>query len=285
MLTSGKKALYSDHSRVTASVHAGAHTATERKDMKQYTQEQFNDLMRDNQWKHEHHIESCGTDIIQIEISGEYGLKDVARTSGGASITSTHDSGIVVIFNEGWCYYDKQPDSFTHDTEGLDDIYEHVGFIIVDEDGDELYSGQHYQISYPSDFDEIDYTEITDSIEDGVDADQSEESKHSDQDEFDDYRIKSDGEPDLKFKGICLGLSTSLDHNRNDRWTELYIYKTKKGAFVCYQKNRTKWVGEQTRNKAKVCKTLDEVKEFFGYGWLAKALYDDASIDYTQTID
>jgi len=63
------------------------------------------------------------------------------------------------------------------------------------------------------------------------------------------------------------------------RWTELTLYKTQGGKFVCHQIGRTQWQGERDRFSGKVCETLDEVREFFGHRWLAKDLYAKADIE------
>lgn len=62
-------------------------------------------------------------------------------------------------------------------------------------------------------------------------------------------------------------------------WTELALYRTKSGKFVCHQIGRTMWEGQRDRFSGKVCETLDEVKDFFGHRWLAKSLYKEAGID------
>jgi hypothetical protein len=63
------------------------------------------------------------------------------------------------------------------------------------------------------------------------------------------------------------------------RSTTLRLYKTRGGKYVCQSAGYTQWQGEKDRYKAKVCDTQAAVIEFFGHGWLAKILYDEAGID------
>lgn len=62
------------------------------------------------------------------------------------------------------------------------------------------------------------------------------------------------------------------------RWTELALYKTDGGQFVCHQIERRRKPSEQDSFMAKLCDTPEEVKSFFGHGWLANELYSEASI-------
>lgn len=104
--------------------------------------------------------------------------------------------------------------------------------------------------------------------------------------------IKVDGEPDIRFTGELIATANS-DSDRQSpyysgsagRWTELTLYKTQGGKFVCSQVGRTQWMGERDRHAGKVCQTEAEVIEFFGHGWLAKDLYDEAGIDYAINVD
>lgn len=97
------------------------------------------------------------------------------------------------------------------------------------------------------------------------------------------FILKIDNEPDIKFTGERVASATSADARREakdaGRWTELDLYKTEGGQFVCHQTGRTQWEGQHDRFSGKVCRTAEEVKEFFGHGWLAKRLYDNGGID------
>ena len=103
--------------------------------------------------------------------------------------------------------------------------------------------------------------------------------------EIETYTVERDNERDITFTGERIGFGTSRTPYKDDRWTELSLYKTKGGKFVCSEIGYTKWQGEQTRYKAEVCETTEEVVEFFGHGWVSKELYSDAGIDTAINID
>ena len=73
--------------------------------------------------------------------------------------------------------------------------------------------------------------------------------------------------------------------NNTGRWTELELYKTQTGKFVCLEIGCTQWQGEHNRYKSKACNSVEEVTQFFGYGWLAKELYDTAELDTAIDLD
>ena len=105
--------------------------------------------------------------------------------------------------------------------------------------------------------------------------------------------LRVDNKPDLRFEGECIGSASSSDNNASGssysgstgRWTELKLYKTKGGRYVCHQIGYTRWQGERDLYKAKVCETTEEVIEFFGHRWLAKELYENAGIEDVTQID
>lgn len=92
------------------------------------------------------------------------------------------------------------------------------------------------------------------------------------------FIINQDDKPNIKFKGKLLGNASSNDKN-NNRWTELVLYKTESEKYVCQEIGRTKMTGEVDRFNAFICKNLEEVREFFGHGWLAKRLYEITEIE------
>lgn len=98
--------------------------------------------------------------------------------------------------------------------------------------------------------------------------------------------------PSLKFTGWLIGEASSSDNNASSdfsgtpgRWTELELYETTGGKYICRELGKSRWEGEHTKISAKICDNLDQVKEFFGYRWLAKDLYKDANIDYSVEIE
>lgn len=107
------------------------------------------------------------------------------------------------------------------------------------------------------------------------------------------FEVYRDNKPALEFYGECIASVSSSDDKamgsmwsgETGRWTELALYKTTSGKYVCEQIGRTRWQGERDRFSAEVCDTLDQVRAFFGHRWLAKELYEDAGIKDVQTVD
>jgi len=106
------------------------------------------------------------------------------------------------------------------------------------------------------------------------------------------HTIKRDNAPDLKFTGEQIAsVSSSPDTARSDysgstgRWTELRLYRTKGGKFICESIGRTQWQGEHDRHAAAVCETAEAVCEFFGSSWLAKEMYEAADLDCAERVD
>ena len=111
------------------------------------------------------------------------------------------------------------------------------------------------------------------------------------QEELATFTLQRDGAPPLRFKGELLAETrSSPDRGRGDwsgatgRWTELRLYRTKGGKFVCQRINRTQWQGERDSFEAVVCQTENDVMEFFGWGWLAKDLYAEAGLDAAEDV-
>lgn len=112
------------------------------------------------------------------------------------------------------------------------------------------------------------------------------------------FVIKRDNEPDLQFTGSLLGFASNRKFQdlpntdveakpsqNTNRWTELALYLTKGGSYVCHQANYSLLPGEHNKFDARVTKVKDEVTDFFGYRWLAKTLYESARFNANQIID
>lgn len=111
-------------------------------------------------------------------------------------------------------------------------------------------------------------------------------------DDMTDYVVQQDDGPSVAFNGKRIGEVSSSNNNANPsysgstgRWTILRLYRTRGGKFVCEKIGHSQWQGEKSRYSAAVCETEAEVTEFFKFGWLAKELYDDASIDTSINVD
>ena len=99
--------------------------------------------------------------------------------------------------------------------------------------------------------------------------------------------ISVDGSHDIEFSGVLIA-SESTSDNATDKkrysgksgvWTELYLYKTRDGRYVCARKERTKWVNQKEHSIAKFCYSIDEIKRFFGDSWIANELYKSSGIE------
>lgn len=105
--------------------------------------------------------------------------------------------------------------------------------------------------------------------------------------------VQSDNEQDLEFRGKLLGFVSNRkapdlnpeSKDKNARWTELALYQTKGGSFVCHQAKYSIVVNEHTLNTAKVCADRKGVTDFFGFNHLAKSLYDIAGFNANKLID
>jgi len=80
--------------------------------------------------------------------------------------------------------------------------------------------------------------------------------------EMETHIIQRDNDKNLRFTGeLIASKSSSGDKQSSDssgktgRWTELNIYRTAGGNYICEQIGHSKWVGEHERRKAGVCKT------------------------------
>lgn len=102
--------------------------------------------------------------------------------------------------------------------------------------------------------------------------------------DMDKITVKNDNAPDLRFTGELMATASSRS-NDTTRWTELELYKTQTGKFVCSEIGYTQWQGERDHYKAKACNSVEEVTQFFGYGWLAKRLYERANLDTAIDLD
>ena len=97
--------------------------------------------------------------------------------------------------------------------------------------------------------------------------------------------LKVTGKPSLRFTGELLAEvnSSNIESTGNfsgstTYWEKLYLYKTARGKYVCGRAEHSLY-GNSHTFIVEVYETIDEVKDFFGYEWLAKDLYDEANID------
>lgn len=210
--------------------------------------------------------EDEGLDIVQVRHA--YGLATLTSTLGD----------VVITYNEGFNFDENDPDSLATGTEGMDEVWKIEGVTVLDEDGEEVSTS--FLTDYLSyEFSDIDYSSLEIKETENIDLDED-----SDMETF---TLQIDNAPDIRFTGELLASVASTDNQaytssysgQVGRWTELELYKTAGGKFICHQIGRTRWQGERDRFSGKVCETMAEVKEFFGHRWLAKELYAEAKIE------
>ena len=92
-----------------------------------------------------------------------------------------------------------------------------------------------------------------------------------------------DDAPNIRFAGTLIASASSRDDSGSPgRWAEYRLYKTRDGRYACSAVSKTCWDDERDWSRAAFCATEAEVKAFFGAGWLARELYDDAGIEYSD---
>lgn len=214
---------------------------------------------------------------------------DIPHVWGVATVTSTLDD-IAITYTEGFNYDECNPESLTTGTDGQDEVWSIVGVVVVNEDGDKLSTNEI--ADYLTDnFSSVDYSVL--DIEQAVDVDADIENKPTQDEEMETFTLENDNAPSMRFSGQLIAHVSSTDNQANSsrysgqtgRWTELSLYKTQGGKFVCHQIGRTIWDGERDRFSGKVCVTLSEIKDFFGHRWLAKDLYSIADIEGAIEVD
>lgn len=95
------------------------------------------------------------------------------------------------------------------------------------------------------------------------------------------YSLKRDTGPDVAFYGEKIAEVDSRDYKRGarqERWTEMVMYKSGSGKIVVSISGRSIVPGEVDRLKVKVCEDIEEVFKKVGFSHLAKALYEEAGI-------
>lgn len=244
--------------------------------MKTITVAELESLVRREDWRREQDYE-----FAELSVRRENRFdpgEGVPHTWGWASKISTL-GGIKITYTETFAYDDYEPNSLVSGAEGLDEVWRMEGVRVVDEDGDEITIAELSDRLGPE-FKEIDYNFLKIGQVTDIDVDEEDSSMKT-------YTLDVDNAPSIRFTGALIGSAESSPNNASGssysgatgRWTELKLYKTKGGLYVCHQIGRTQWNGERDRYSAKVCKDIEEVKAFFGHRWLAKELYEDAGID------
>ena len=106
------------------------------------------------------------------------------------------------------------------------------------------------------------------------------------------YVVNRDGDKDLAFEGDIVAQVSSHSNFgcQQNRWTEIDIYRTRKGKYIVAIRGRTCWQGEINRHDAYVCEDEAAVIEALNQDGtylsdLAKEAMDEAGIDYNEIIE
>lgn len=104
--------------------------------------------------------------------------------------------------------------------------------------------------------------------------------------DMDTITLTRDDDRDVRFSGDEIASVSSWEHSgpRNQRWTNLSLYRTASGKLVCDEVGKSLWRGEHDRNQVHIADTEGQLIESVGTGWLAKDLYDEAGIDHAEEI-
>ena len=246
--------------------------------MKEINENEFVKLIKDGNFSTlsvEHEILDTGLQLVEYtDNEGEEQVKEVEFVCGWASKT-IEISGFKIKYTEEFSYDKYMPDSF-QSSKADDQPTWQADFDIIDEDGDKV-DISDYELDL-EDFAEIDYSFLT--IDEVVLIDYKDKEKK--------YRIEIevDYEPNIVFSGKEIATAQSHDSDAfggiysgcAGLWTVLTLYETCKCVYICHRVERTRFSGQKDQNFAKACKSIKEVKEFFGSGPIAIQLYETAGI-------
>lgn len=255
-------------------------------EIRTFTPEQFEAFLARTDWAHTQEqdvTERLTREESYTDDNGDEATRDIPCAYGWAARTSTLE-GVTITYTEGLNFDDHDRDSLTASTEGMEAPLTLEGARIVDEDGDERDIADFFEALRAGDFEDINYSFLDSEFDTTEDIDMTDDSNT--------IIVQRDNAPDLRLSGeLIASASSSADNARSDysghtgRWTELALYKTTGGKFVCSQVGRTQWQGEHDRRSGTVCNDVTGVIQFFGHGWLAKDLYEEAGIHDVETVD
>ena len=249
--------------------------------------DEFETLAASNAWRHEqnHEILDRCYDLIE-EWDSETNSKRERTTFyvlGWAAKTSTLQD-IKITYAECFGYTENMPNSLsTEPDQEFDKGWVVESVAVIDDKGDEI-PAHELALYLDYRFSSIDYSVL--KIKETIVNTEIDNDTDTDNEGMEKIIIELNNEPGIRFTGELLAQVSSSTNQASSRysgqpgrWTELALYKTKGGKFVCHQIGHTSLQGEHDRYSGKVCETLDEVMAFFGHRWLAKELYNKANID------
>lgn len=262
--------------------------------MKKLTIEQLEDSFKEDaqQWQwsieaYEHefvvHQHNNGYEEVMTFESWVAGSGSAVNSEQGLSV------GFFWVANGGRDNYSAAHD-FTIELDDNADI-QIAGFEFIDGEGDELsiseLRSELHELLDAREWCSLVYDELPKLGVEEIDND------NDAGDEMEVFEVIRDNDRNLKFKGECIASASSSANQAMGssysgsvgRWTELRLYKTASGKYICSSIGRTQWQGEHDRHSGAICETQSKVVDFFGNGWLAKDLYEAAGIDSSIEIE
>ena len=249
--------------------------------MKKMMVNEFLELVRRGDWRRDQSVEiSAIMERQEIGAADEF-IEDpllISHVWGVSSITSRFED-ISIVYSETFEYDEFEPDSFVTSIEGVDEVWVVSGVLVVDDSGEPLDQDQLAEI-LPSVFSEINYDGLNIDKVVRIDSNSAPDST------WQEISLRASYAPDVCFNGILLGSAVSTDEQgvsgiHSDslaRWTEIHLYKTAGGKFVCQRSELARQSPYSDFYTVRVCDTVDDVKNFIGQSDLAESLLKSAGI-------
>jgi len=99
------------------------------------------------------------------------------------------------------------------------------------------------------------------------------------------FVLERQGEPDLRFNGELLAEASSRLDESQERWAELYAYRSNGGKLVGRSVGRSVKPGEIDLADCAVFENEVELMQWFGNGRLAKGLYRTMGLESVEDIE
>jgi hypothetical protein len=176
-------------------------------------------------------------------------------------------------------------DSFDFSVQIHDDGDSGANFVIVYEEGDEMELNAYELLEYARSYEDIETAVLQSSVLPEIEEAETLEGNVTEAEDAKEFIVERDNNTDLIFTGKILAYETSKENYQHGRWFDLTLYQAVNGKYICQKEEISTWNGERNRYIAEVCETIECVKEFFGYGWVSKRLYEKAAIKFTETVE
>lgn len=260
--------------------------------MLELTTDELIELFDALKWSYNEEVSLTAEEVVDVynynDETGETEEISVTKCCGDAFIAATatlDGKEISITYGEGFGFDKFNKDSFESYPPN-DGNWIYSGFSLTDEDGEVLgsYELQEWLDDHsPNELTNIDYSSL--QINQTINADTSAGTQNmttNNDNELELITLDNDNAPDVSFNGWLLADSSnryeSGPYNERTRWMELSLYKTAGGNLVAQTVGRSLWQGEVDRYKVKICKTEQEVIDFFGFSDSAKNIYKKVGI-------